>query len=99
MAFLKTGGTLSVKWQYQFPLSGTFWGPSLSQIYWGIYTHPQRISRVQFVTAEVLFLIHKDKQAYLFASIFTLLDKPLRRRFQFLMVLISIYEKLRFHMI
>lgn len=83
MAFLKTGGTLSVRWQHQFPLSGAFWSPSLSQIYLGVYAYSQQISHVQFVIAEVVSFIHKNKQAYLFASIFTLCISPLEEDFHF----------------
>jgi len=69
--------------QYQFPLSGVFWSPSLFLIYLGIYAYSQQISQVQFVIAEVPSFIHKDKQAYLFASIFTLCISPFAEDFHF----------------
>lgn len=83
MTFLKAVGTWSVKWQYHFSLSGAFWRPSLSQIYLGMYAYSQKICQVQFLIAEVLSFIHKDKQAYLFASVFILCISPLEEDFHF----------------
>lgn len=56
---------------------------TLSEIYLGVYAYFQQISQVQVVIAEVPSFIHKDKQAYLFASVFTLCISPLEEDFHF----------------
>lgn len=83
MAFTKTGATLSVRWQYQLPLSGAFCSPFMLQIALGACAYSQQISQAQLVTAEALSFFQNDKQAYLFASIFTLCISPLEEDFHF----------------
>lgn len=83
MAFIKPGATPSVKWQSQLPLSGAFCSPSVFHIAPGACAYSQQISQAQLATAEALSFFQNDKQAYLFASIFTLCISPLEEDFHF----------------